>query len=127
MYSVVTGFYGCSHGNLFVWMYPCELVCVDDVSMGTGLCEWYPWELVCVDGVSMGTGLCGWCMGGSCCDYLVLLWLCLCNILYQILFDVNNVFNDPDSMFYQNLVNKLSLCLICFVYFSVASDDLMYS
>lgn len=62
-------------------------------------------------------------MGGSCCDYLVLLWLCLCNILYQILFDVNNVFNDPDSMFYQNLVNKLSLCQICFVYFSVASDD----
>lgn len=40
MYSVVTGFYGCSHGNLFVWMYPCELVCVDDVFMGTGLCGW---------------------------------------------------------------------------------------
>lgn len=111
MYSVVTGFHGwCIHDNLFVWIV-------------------YPWKLVVwmvYDTVSMVTDLCGWCMRGSCCDYLVLLWLCLCNILYQILFDVNNVFNDPDSMFYQKLVNKLSLCQICFVYFSLKStlDDL---
>lgn len=94
--SVATCFSGwCIYGNLFVWMvYPWQLVFVDDVSMATGLCGW------CINGnwfVWM-VYLCGWCMGGSCCDYLVLLWLCLCNILYQILFDVNNVFNDPDSI-----------------------------
>lgn len=125
-------------GDWFLWMvYLWQLVFLDDVSMATCLCGWcihgnlfvwmmYPWQLVCVDGVSMATGLCGWCI---CVDGVwevlaVTTWCYsgyVCAIFCIRFYLMSTMCSMTQIPFYQKLVNKLSLCQICFVYFSVKS------